>query len=332
MPVHLVRQAKRINRPIATRKAEPLPAISVIMPVYNRADTVGRAVGSVLGQSFADFELIVVDDGSTDRTAQALRNIRDPRLRLIELERNVGGNAARNHGIREARSPLITFLDSDDEYLPHRLDSTVRYFAEHPDADLLVDTCIKRWPNAPGKLDLVRQNPELSGNELVLAALFDRRLFKATPGITVRREVAVKAGLFDEGLRRRQDYDFILRVAKVGKLASRNEANWVKTNSMDAITADTDRSLEAIYALWDRHPEHFAKLNPRTGMADDLARHFTKLAARGQGRLLLRDIVNVVARFGAGPVAAMLLRGFGSYSARKARQLLFGKRRDPSKS
>lgn len=303
-----------------------MPAISVIMPAYNRADTVGRAIASVLGQSLQDFELIVVDDGSTDRTVEALRAIRDPRLKMIELERNVGGNAARNHGIRTAQAELITFLDSDDEYLPNRLGSTVRYFTGHPEVDLLVDACIKRWPDSPGKRDLVRRNPELSGNDAVLAALFDRRLFKATPGITVRRDAAIKAGLFDEGLRRRQDYDFILRVARVGRLASRNEPNWVKTGSADAITADLDRSLEAITALWDRHPEHFAKLDPRTGMADDLARHFTKLVAKRKGQLLVRDIRSIVARFGAGPLSAMLLRGLGSYSARKARRLLFGKR------
>lgn len=302
------------------------PAISVIMPVYNRADAVGRSVASVLGQSFANFELIVVDDGSTDRTIEVLKDIANPRLRLIELPQNVGGNAARNHGIRAARADLVTFLDSDDEYLPGRLENTVRYFSDHPELDLLVDACIKRWPSVPGRRDLIRENPELWGNQAVLAALFDRRLFKATPGITVRLETALRAGLFDEGLRRRQDYDFILRVARVGRLASRNEPNWVKTNSPDAITADLDRSLEAIFALWDRHPEHFARLSTSTGMADDLARHFTKLMAHRKGRLLARDLQRVVKRFGAIPVSAMLLRGVGSYSSRKARRLLFGKR------
>ena len=73
---------------------------------------------------------------------------------MIELERNVGGNAARNHGIRTAQAELITFLDSDDEYLPNRLGSTVRYFTGHPEVDLLVDACIKRWPDSPGKRDL----------------------------------------------------------------------------------------------------------------------------------------------------------------------------------
>ncbi len=302
-----------------------MPAISIIMPVFNRAELVGRAVDSVLGQTFEDFELIVVDDGSSDGTAERLRSIADPRLRLIELERNLGGNAARNRGIREAKAPLITFLDSDDEFLPDRLASTVRYFADHPDVDLLADACVKRWPTGSGKRDRVRHNPELEGNEAVLAALFDRQLFKATPGLTVRRITAISAGLFDEGLRRRQDYDFILRAARVGRLASRDEPNWVKMSSADAITTDLERSLDAIFALWDRHPEHFAKLTARTGMADDLGRHFAKLVAARRWKLLRRDIRAVVARFGAVPAAVALLRGLVSYGGRKARQILAGR-------
>lgn len=295
----------------------PAPAISVIMPVHNRASVVGAAVASVLAQRFGDFELIVVDDGSTDGSADAVRAIGDPRLKLIALERNMGGNAARNAGICEAQAPLVTFLDSDDEYLPDRLGGTVDYFASHPGIDLLIDACVKRWPAERGKRDRVRHNPVLAGNEAVLAALFDRRLFKATPGITVRREAAIRAGLFDEGLRRRQDYDFILRVAKVGTLATRDEPSWIKTSSADAITSDLDRGLSAITALWDRHPEHFAELTAEKGMADDLARHFTKLAVRRQGRLLIRDGRAIISRFGALPVATMLLRGLRTYAGRK---------------
>ena len=122
------------------------------MPVYNRADMVGRAVESVLGQSFADFELIIIDDASSDRTAERLQAIADPRLKLIRHEQNLGGNAARNHGIRTAQAELITFLDSDDEYLPNRLGSTVRYFTGHPEVDLLVDACIMRWPTGLHRL------------------------------------------------------------------------------------------------------------------------------------------------------------------------------------
>ena len=292
------------------------------MPVYNRADVVRRSVESVLRQSFRDLELLVIDDGSRDGTTEAVRAIADPRLKLIALERNFGGNAARNRGIRDSRAELLTFLDSDDEFLPDRLAETVQYFAGHPTVDLLVDACIKRWPEARGKCDFVRRNPDLLGNEAVLAALFDRRLFKATPGITVRRDAAIRAGLFDEKLGRRQDYDFILRVAKVGNLASRGTVSWVKMNSADAISSDVDRALGAIFDLWDRHPDHFARLNARTGMADDLARHLVKLAKRGKRNLLFRDARSVIGRFGAVSVSAMLLGGLRTFLSRKVRRHL----------
>lgn len=313
-----------VPRPLVNDQSAP--AISIVLPVYNRADVIGRAVSSVLRQNFEQMELIVVDDCSRDDTVRKLRAFDDPRLKVIGLKQNVGGNAARNCGIREARAPLVTFLDSDDEFLPGRLDDSVRYFATHPKIDLLVDACIKRWPDEHRKRDFRRSNPELEGNEAVLAALFDRRLFKATPGITVRRHAAIRAGLFDEGLRRRQDYDFILRVAKVGQLACRDEASWIKMSSADAISANLDDALPAIFALWDRHPEHFGELNARTGMADDLARHFFKLMRAGEGGKLIRDARSVADRFGAAPVAKMVLRGLGSYSARKIRQRIFGKR------
>src|ERR1700733_847645 len=95
--------------------------IAVVIPVYNRGAIVRRAVDSVLGQEFTDFELIVVDDASSDDTADIVAAIDDPRLRLLHQPGRPGGNAARNRGIREATAPLIALLDSDDEYLPAKL-------------------------------------------------------------------------------------------------------------------------------------------------------------------------------------------------------------------
>ena len=97
------------------------PRISVILPVHNRADVLPRAIGSVVEQELKDFELIVIDDGSTDNSAQVAESFGDQRIRVTRLDRNRGGNVARNHGIRAASAPLIAFLDSDDRYLPNKL-------------------------------------------------------------------------------------------------------------------------------------------------------------------------------------------------------------------
>ena len=98
------------------------PPVSVVLPAYNRAGAIRGAVESVLRQSFTNFELIVVDDCSTDATAAEVAEIADPRVRLIRHAENRGASAARNTGIREARGPWVAFQDSDDEWLPLKLE------------------------------------------------------------------------------------------------------------------------------------------------------------------------------------------------------------------
>ncbi len=108
-----------------------MPEVSIVLPTFNRIDVIGRAVASVLKQSFEDWELIVVDDGSTDGTCARLDGL-DPRIRCIE-QTNQGVYAARNKGLKAARGRFITFLDSDDEWLPHFLALTTAFLRAHAD-------------------------------------------------------------------------------------------------------------------------------------------------------------------------------------------------------
>lgn len=101
-----------------------MPRVSVIVPLFNKADYVGRALASISSQTFADFEVIVVDDGSTDGGAEVVASHRDSRLRLMS-QPNSGPGAARNRGIEQSRGPLLAFLDADDEWLPHYLEAGV---------------------------------------------------------------------------------------------------------------------------------------------------------------------------------------------------------------
>src|SRR5215218_7102231 len=94
------------------------PAVSVVIPTYNRAPLLGRSIRSVLAQCYEDFEVIVVDDGSTDDTAEVVAGFRDARVSYVRLARNTGAGAARNVGIRLARGGFLAFQDSDDEWMP----------------------------------------------------------------------------------------------------------------------------------------------------------------------------------------------------------------------
>ena len=99
-----------------------MPRVSVILPFYNRAATLGRCVQSVLAQSFADFEIVAVDDASTDESARDLAALGDPRIRVVRHETNRGPAAARTTAMRAALGDVFAFIDSDDEWMPAKLE------------------------------------------------------------------------------------------------------------------------------------------------------------------------------------------------------------------
>jgi hypothetical protein len=109
-----------------------VPAVSVIVPLYNKQTHVARTLQSVLAQDWTDFEIVVVDDGSTDSGPEHVLACGDPRIRLIR-QPNAGPGAARNRGLRESRGLLAAFLDADDEWLPGLLRTSVQHLANHPD-------------------------------------------------------------------------------------------------------------------------------------------------------------------------------------------------------
>jgi len=98
--------------------------VDIVIPLYNKAACVGRAIRSILNQTMTDWSLIVVDDGSTDNGPDVVRTFNDPRIRLIQ-QQNAGPGAARNRGIAEATSEYIAFLDADDEWLPFHLENSL---------------------------------------------------------------------------------------------------------------------------------------------------------------------------------------------------------------
>jgi glycosyltransferase involved in cell wall biosynthesis len=280
------------------------PEISVILPVHNRADVLPRAIQSVLDQQLREFELIVVDDGSTDGSTAVAEGFRDERIHLIRLDRNRGGNLARNVGIGAARAPLIAFLDSDDRYLPNKLAWVTAEFERRPGLDLLVDSFIKVQPPGARKAEVVRRNPVNTDREKFRCALFSRRLWKATPAITVRREAALEAGAFDETLRRLQDFDFLIRVSKFASCASTDEVLWVKYWDERAISAE-DNMIPANVELVRRHPEFLATRAYRAGLAHALRLSAWRRLKRGDLRGISRDVRTLRDAFGRAKTARL---------------------------
>lgn len=110
-----------------------MPLFSVVIPLYNKEPHIKGAIDSVLAQKVQDFEIIIVDDGSTDKSAEVVKGFTDPRIRLIQQE-NAGVSAARNKGIEKARAEIIAFLDADDEWTPSFLETILRLKNKYPEA------------------------------------------------------------------------------------------------------------------------------------------------------------------------------------------------------
>jgi hypothetical protein len=183
------------------------PAASVIVPTFQRREFVTRAALSVLAQTFEDFELIVVDDGSTDGTADVVSGL-DPRVRY-EWQENRGVSAARNTGVRLARGEIVAFLDSDNRWLPQHLSLVIGMLVRHPEA-VLATTC-------PQERRLAGAAPleEADVRDRLSEFLFEVPV-GYTSCIAVRREAVVTVGGFDERLPVLEDSDLWLRLSMLG--------------------------------------------------------------------------------------------------------------------
>jgi glycosyltransferase involved in cell wall biosynthesis len=202
-----------MNEPLAAEPAKP--TVTVIIPTFNRASVVGRAIRSVLVQTCQDWELIVVDDGSTDGTEQGVRSFSDHRIKYIRHERNRGGAAARNTGIRCARGEYVAFLDDDDEWLPEKLEKELEVFRNSdPEVGLVYSGMIVL--DEGGNVLKVGM-PTESG--WAHEALLGSRPIGSCSQVTVKKEVLDGVAGFDETFLNAEDQDLWLRVTGVSKVA-----------------------------------------------------------------------------------------------------------------
>lgn len=191
------------------------PKISVVIPTYNRAGCVGDAIDSVLSQTYADYEIIVVDDGSTDETRKTLERYGD-RIRYIHQE-NAGVSAARNRGIMEARGEWVAFLDSDDEWLPEKLSMQMECLSRHPDVIGLVCDVEIVMGEQTRKLFEIRNYLGHSGCQRNVRPLISvlNSMF-ATPSWVFKKQAIEAAGFFNEGISLYEDLEFSTRIALQG--------------------------------------------------------------------------------------------------------------------
>lgn len=210
--------------------SEPdLPLVSVIMASYNTAAYVAEAIESVLAQDYPNKELIVVDDGSTDGSVDVIRRFGN-RVRLLQQE-NRGPAAARNAGIAAAKGRYIAFHDSDDLWLPGRMTAQVAYLEANPDVALVYVGIVWWFRDTDGSFRLPalpptpplddRGAPDIRVDEQNSGWIYHRLLFDpilSTITTMMRRSLLDQIGMFDESLKRGEDYDLWLRASRVTRM------------------------------------------------------------------------------------------------------------------
>jgi glycosyltransferase involved in cell wall biosynthesis len=230
------------------------PEVSVVLPTKDRAYCLMRSITSVLWQTFADFELVVVDDGSTDDTMDLLASLRDPRVRVVRHGKTLGTSAARNTGIAEARARLVAFQDSDDIWLPHKLERQLPLIGAD-DTEPSVVWC--------GKLQLFSNGPRLVParsyrcREGVMIPGLLQGPSPGTPTFLVQRRALEEVDGFDESLTAFEDWDLAIRLAEAHRFAFVDEVLVIASKSADSLSIDPSRLLKTWMALMSKHDALF---------------------------------------------------------------------------
>ena len=211
-----------------------VPAVSVLMPVYNGAPWVRDAVASVLAQTAGDLELIAIDDGSTDGTRDLLAGVKDRRLRVTRQAR-AGLTPALNRALAVARAPLVARLDADDVARPERLGRQRAFLDAHADVGLLGTGA--REIDAEGREVAVIRPPE---DDATIRRVLIRRNPFVHSSIMMRRTVVERAGGYDETLPVAQDYDLWMRMSRLARLANLPEPLVVRRLVPGRVTAVRD--------------------------------------------------------------------------------------------
>lgn len=244
------------------REAAPLrdktrvPAVSVILPFYNRAATLARCVDSVLAQTFTDWEVVAVDDASTDEGAAVIEARRDARIRVIRHETNRGAGAARETAMRAAAGECFALLDSDDEWLPGKLAAqmTVLDRPGQPAAlcscafEMLTESGSARWPKPFNEASWER-------------SLHRECTFGFGTTLVIRRELALRLGGFDPDLPRHEDWDWVLRAFEQGESLAFVSDVLARVHSLGLPAIE--RFIPSAHRFLAKHDAGFAKFGAK---------------------------------------------------------------------
>lgn len=245
------------------------PRISVLMPAYNSEEYIGQAIESILNQTFSDFEFIIINDGSNDKTADVVRSYNDKRIRFVDNPKNKGLVAVLNQGLDLCRGEYVARMDSDDISLPKRFEKQVAYMDKHPECSVL-----GTWFECFGKSDGVVQHPE---HIKIMDILNDHHV--GHPTVFIRKSVIDKYDFrYDKNYTHAEDFELWSRMVFVTEIHNLPEIllnyRW------------TDTNVSTVHAEEQRNVARRVKQNVVDKLTDDTVKQRILLHEMKQGFLL----------------------------------------------
>ena len=278
-----------------SRRDERSPLVSVIIPAYNADQFIAQAIQSVLDQTYRSYEIIVVDDGSTDDTKDILRGFADQIHSCFQ--ENCGPSAARNAGIKIAQGEYICFLDADDIWVPHKLEVQLAYMECHADIDFVFSDHqdFNAGDVLPGSFlkdrmifedSLIKEGPIQNAFLMLL-----QENFISTPTVMVKKACFEETGLFDEDLRSVEDRDLWLRIAAKFTLACLPGILCKRRVHQSNISRQSELTIRSRIQVIEKNWRQFSSLAPPDVWHRQLANFYCQigyiLLQNGQRRMAL---------------------------------------------
>ncbi len=283
-------------------ETKPMPRVTVVMAVYNAAQFLEEAVASVLAQTWRDFELMVVDDASTDGSCAILDRFNDPRVRIIRHPSNRGASLSRNDAIRAARGEYIAIMDADDVCAPHRLERQVEYLDAHA-ATGLVGCAVYDNIDAAGAVLYTSHLPE--GNEEIQSAIMKRWCFLHS-SIMFRGSLCEAAGEYRTAFEPAEDHDFVLRILECAEAHNLPEPLVTYRLNHNGLTVAGHQYVDELRSILIRLAHR-----RRSGEPEQLDEEMPRVLALKQKRKSARGVAGVVQSLRDSLYAANRYYGFG---------------------
>ncbi len=232
-----------------------MTTVTIIIPTYNRCDVISRAIESVLTQTFGDYELVIVDDGSTDGSLDLIRRYsnEEKRVRYVAHDQNRGPSAARNTGIKAANGSYISFLDSDDKLKPEFLERSVSELERRPDNYAASYVSIEQYED--GKLvGMFESEPTIFSSNNVQSRHLDAGKWQMG-GVTCRRSALTDIGLLDERFDYLEDADYWIRLLRSHRCVGIDEPLYEHHRNVGDVSINRTSMIHGINLFIHKHDD-----------------------------------------------------------------------------